>query len=75
LLEFCDNLSSNIMLPVGGFFIVLFTGWVFAPEKFKAELTSGGKYGVRIYPVVRFLIKFVAPVVILLLFLNLTGII
>ncbi len=75
LVSFFDHLSSNIMLPIGGLFIVIFTGWVFAPAKFKAELTSNFKYGVKIYPIVYFLIKFVAPVVITLLFLNLIGVI
>lgn len=68
-----DSLSSNILMPLGGLLIVLFTGWVLKPAKFKAELTSDHTFGLRLYPVVRFLIRFVIPLVILLLLLDQIG--
>lgn len=73
--DLCDYLSSNIMLPVGGFFIVIFTGWVFSVKKFKTEITSEMQYGVRLYPFVRFMIKFIAPIIIGFLFLTQSGIV
>jgi len=75
LVDFCNDFSSNYMLPIGGFFIVLFAGWVMKPEIFQSELTSKGIFGKHIYPIVRFLIRFVTPIVIALLFLDLTGLI
>ena len=68
-----DSLSSNILMPLGGLLIVLFTGWVLKPAKFKAELTSDYTFGLRLYPIVRFLIRFVIPLVILLLLLDQIG--
>ena len=53
---------------MGGLFIVLFAGWVLSPRKLRDEMTSGLKYGTRVFPVVRFLIRFVIPVVIGILF-------
>ncbi len=73
LFDTFDSLSSNIMMPLGGLLIVLFTGWVLSPSKFKNELTNQQTCGLRLFPIVRFLIRFVIPVVILLLFLNLIG--
>ncbi|WP_300286923.1 sodium-dependent transporter [uncultured Alistipes sp.] len=74
LFDLCDALSSNVMMPLGGLLIVLFAGWVLSPAKLRRELTGGMRYGTRVYPFVRFLIRFVIPVLILLLFLNRTGV-
>ena len=73
LFDAFDSLSSNIMMPLGGLLIVIFTGWVLDPAKFKNELTSQQRFGLKLFPIVRFLIRFVIPVVILLLFFSLIG--
>lgn len=73
LFDLCDSLSSNLMMPLGGLFIVLFAGWVLSPRKLRDEMTSGLKYGTRVFPVVRFLIRFVIPVVIGILFASRIG--
>ena len=73
LVDFCNDLSSNIMLPLGGFFIVVFAGWVMKPELFKAEITSKDSYGRTIYPAIRALIRYVTPLMMAMLFLDLIG--
>lgn len=75
IFTFCDNLSSNVMMPLGGFLIVIFAGWMFSPQKFKAEMTSNMQYGLKLYPVVMFLVKFVIPLVITMLFLHQIGLV
>ena len=70
LFDLCDNLSSNVLMPLGGLLIVLFTGWVFKPARFRKELTGDFRYGERLFPFVRFMVRFVIPVVIAILFLN-----
>ena len=55
-----DYLASNWFLPVGGFLIALFAGWVLAPRMTRSELEEGhGEF--RGYGLWRFLIRFVAP--------------
>lgn len=73
--DFFDNLSATYLLPIGGFLTVIFVGWFLNKDIFKKEVTSNGRYEAKALPVIRFLIKFVAPVVIILLFLNLMGVI
>lgn len=73
--DFFDMISGTYLLPLGGLLTVIFVGWFLKPEIFRNEVTSFGMYKVRLLPVVRFLIKFVSPVVITLLFLSLLGII
>jgi NSS family neurotransmitter:Na+ symporter len=63
------------MLPIGGFFIVLFIGWFFSPALVKAELTNEGTLKGKYLPVFRFLVRFVAPVAIALVFIYSMGII
>ena len=74
LFDLCDYLSSNVLMPLGGLLIVIFTGWVFSPEKLRNELTNNLTVNQWCYPAIRLLIRFVVPVVITLLFLTQIGI-
>jgi NSS family neurotransmitter:Na+ symporter len=65
-----DYLTSNIMLPLGGLMIALFAGWVMCKSSTVEELEMGT--GSR-YTVWRFLTRFLAPVALLIIFLNATG--
>lgn len=69
------NSSVNIMLPLGGFFIVLFIGWFMNKNAVDAELTNEGSLKARFMIVFKFLVKFVAPIAIAIVFLNIVGII
>lgn len=65
-----DFLSSNILLPIGGFLIVIFVAWYLGKKKFYDEITNEGKLKMRIKPVILFIIKFVAPLAIALIFVS-----
>jgi len=70
-----EYLTSNIMLPLGGFFIVLFIGWFFAPSLTAKELTNDGVLKGRLLPLFMFIVRFIAPVAIALVFLYSLGIV
>lgn len=55
-----DYLASNWFLPVGGFLIALFVGWILGAKESRAEL-SEGHGDLRSFQTWRFLIRFVAP--------------
>ncbi len=61
-----DYLTSRIMLPLGGFFFVLFAGWVLDRDVFVAELALAKP---RLFPVIYALVRYVAPVGILIIFI------
>lgn len=67
--------SANILLPLGGLLIVAFIGWYFGGAKTKAELSNNGSLKARYFPVFIFIIKFIAPIAIAIVFLNSIGII
>lgn len=74
IFDFLDNLTANILLPLGGFFIVIFVGWVLNKNHTKAELTNEGLMKGRMFDVFLFLVRFVVPVAIFLVFLNSIGV-
>jgi NSS family neurotransmitter:Na+ symporter len=69
-----DFTASNILLPLGGLLIVLFVGWVMKATEVKDELSNSGLLKVKLLGVFQFIIKFIAPVAIAIIFLNSIGI-
>lgn len=69
---FCDKLTSNFLMAFGGLLFTYFVGWRMDREQVRRELTSDGKdrFGAACFGTVRFLIRYVAPVAILLIFLT-----
>ncbi|MCM1163509.1 MAG: sodium-dependent transporter [Muribaculaceae bacterium] len=67
IFDFLDTVATNIMLPVGGILLCLYMGWV-APERFFTEqLTNGGTLHSPALRAIRFIVKWVAPPLILLI--------
>lgn len=69
--DLLDFFTANIMLPLGGLFIALFAGWVLPRTITADELRADG----RVYAVWRILIRYVAPVAVFIVLLNLLGVI
>lgn len=66
-----DFLTSNILLPLGGLMIAVFVGWVWGFKKMKAALSNNGVlHNDGVITAVFLLVKFVAPVLILIIMLN-----
>lgn len=68
-----DFVTANIMLPVSGMFSALFAGWVIRRTTFRAELTGSGSKGHRQADIVRFLLRYVCPIMLSLIFLDNLG--
>lgn len=73
IFDLFDSATSLYLLPLGGVLSVLFAGWALRPRPLYEEVTSRGRYGTRLYPYYRFIIRFVAPVCIIILFLSQLG--
>ena len=67
-----DFLTSNIMLPLGGFAIAIFAGWIMCANSTSDELSMGVG---RRYGMWRWFTRFVAPAAVMLVFLNAIGVI
>ncbi len=70
IFDMLDFAASNILLPIGGLFIVIFLGWFFGRERIRKELSSEGLFKVNLLQVFMLIVKFLAPIAIALVFLN-----
>lgn len=70
-----DFLSSNILLPLGGLLIAIYIGYFVYKEHLKTELLKGYRsQETKIFPIYRFIIKYLTPILLLIVFLNSIGI-
>ena len=67
-----DTFASNVLLTIGGLLVVLFVGWKMPKEDVFDEFTNGGtkKRNVRWFNFFYFLIRYVAPVGVAVLFVS-----
>lgn len=70
--DLVEFFTSNIALPIGGLLIAIFAGWVMCKGSTIDEFERGASTG---YATWRFLIRWVAPVALLLVFLSVAGIV
>lgn len=68
-MDWMDFLITNLLLPLGGIMMVLFTGWVLTKETKEEVTTHNGKKFVLL-PVWDFICKLVAPVAITIVFIK-----
>ena len=74
IFDLFDYVSSNILLPAGGFILAVFVGWVMNKKTVKDQLTNNGTLNVRTMRPILFCIRYIAPIAILLIFLYVMGI-
>ncbi len=68
LFGFLNFTTANILLPVGGLFIVLFIGWFYGSRRTREQVTNGGKIKGRYIPAFMFIVRYIAPIAIALVF-------
>ena len=65
-----DFISAKVLLPIGALFIVVFVGWVMGKKTFNEEITNGGKLKLSIKSVIFFIIRYLAPLAIAVIFIT-----
>lgn len=74
ILDSLDFIASNILLPLGGFLLCIFIGWFWGTNKAVEEGNTGAKGALTLGSGYRFLIKYVAPIAIFIVFLKSIGV-
>lgn len=64
-----DNFTSIVMLPLLGILTAVFVGWIWRKEDMRKELTAEGGVDKATYPVIRFLLRYVCPVLVSVVFI------
>lgn len=72
IFDFLDKLCSNFLMTFGGLLFTLFVGWQMKRSDVRDELTNGGKLPLnsKIFPLVYVLVRYVAPIVVLIIFVT-----
>ena len=73
--DFLDMLSSNYLMTIGGLLIVIFASWHISEKRLRKVFTTNGMYNNRIFPVFRFVIRYVSPIAVAIIFLSKIGLI
>ena len=71
--DLLDFVTAKIMLPLSGLLVCLFVGWYLKRSLSYEELTNGGLQKASYFPLYMFILKYVAPVAIVLIFANELG--
>ncbi len=71
IFQLLDYLTANLMLPIGGFCIAVFAGWIMKQQHTEHELDMPNPLGYQIW---RFLICYVSPASVFLVFLHVVGV-
>ncbi|MEH7382155.1 sodium-dependent transporter [Bacillus sp. JJ1533] len=75
IFDFADYLVSNILLPVGAFSVSLFVSFKFPRTTLYKEMQMGSSVPISLLKAWFFMIRYVVPVVIIIVFLDSMGII
>ncbi|GFO61418.1 transporter [Geomonas silvestris] len=71
MFDLYDFLTSNLLMPLGGLFICIFVGWVWGKEKVAAVLSNDGAlHNSAVISIFLFIVRYVAPVTILVILLR-----
>ena len=73
LFDLFDFVTAKIMLPLGGFFIAIFTGWYLDKRIVWEEFSNHGQLKVYLYKLLILLLKYIAPIGIAFIFINELG--
>jgi len=71
MFDLFDFVSSNLLLPIGGILIALFVGWVWGIDRFAQALSNNGTLtNAKTSRAVFFLLRYISPLLILLVMLK-----
>ena len=73
IFDILEYTTDSILLPLGGFLIVIFVGYILHQDRVKSTLKN--EVGDKIFKVWRFSIRYIAPIALIFMMLNLMGII
>ena len=75
IFDLFDFVTAKIMLTLGGLCISIFTGWYLDKKLVWSEITNDGSLKVPVYKLIIFILRYIAPIAISLIFINELGLI
>ena len=75
LFDLLDFITAKLFMPIGGALMAVFVGWYLDKRIVWEQLTNDGKLKVASYKAIIFILRYIAPAAILVIFINELGII
>ena len=75
IFDLFNYLSSNVFMLLGGLFTALFVGWFLDRRVIVEQITNRGRLNVPVVNYLMFCLRYVAPVAVVFVFMQLVGII
>ena len=75
MMDFFDFLTANILLPAGALLTCIYVGWVVPRSTVMTEFTNRHTVCIKLFPAFLFMVRFVCPICITLVFLHQFGIV
>ncbi|HAY3898338.1 MULTISPECIES: sodium-dependent transporter [unclassified Clostridium] len=72
--DFMSFLAENLLMPLGGLLMCIFIGYVWGVDNISDEISCNGKYRFRSKQFFVIMIKYIAPVLIFIIWLNAIGV-
>lgn len=63
-----DTITADVLMPVGGLLTSIFAGWVLDRKAFYNEMSNHGTLRARLFPLLVFILKWVAPILLSIVF-------
>lgn len=73
--DLLDYITANILMPLGGLMMLIFIGYVWGLDQAAAEITQNGKFVFKLRKFWNIMVKYVGPIAVGVVFLNMLGII
>lgn len=70
LFDLFDYVTAKIMLPLGGMLTSIFVGWYLDKKIVWSEITNDGSLKINTYKLITFILKYIAPIAIGIVFIN-----
>ena len=67
--DFFDQITAEVLMPLGGLCTAIFAGWVFKRAAFRREISNDGTLRAPLFGVLVFLLKWLCPILIGVTFL------
>ena len=75
LMDFCDFLTAQLLLPMGAFLTSIIMGWLVNRQMVQEEFTNQGTIQLSFFKAYMFAIRYIVPLCIILIFLHQFGVI
>ncbi len=72
--DILDKFTANILLPLGGFFTTIYVGWKMDRPLLLNQLTNNGSLKMTMVGSIIFLLKYICPIVMMIIFFDNIGV-